>query len=107
MFDFTYTTEINTTYEEPNTQFLMIVPFSDSISVHWNSSNQGCVKNYKLNVKSNNSTKTIEDIKEMDNLITNLDSCSIYEIDLITVDLYNSVVDIKTTSVNTSDEGIY
>lgn len=104
--DFTYTTDINTTYEEPNTQFLMIVPFSDSISVHWNSSNQGCVKNYKLSVKSNNSTKIIENIKEMDNLITNLSSCSIYEIDLITVDLYNSVVDTITTSVNTSDEGM-
>lgn len=59
-----------------------------------------------MKVKSNNSTKTIEDIKEMDNLITNLSSCSIYEIDLITVDLYNSVVDTITTSVNTSDEGM-
>lgn len=85
----------------------MIVPFSDSISVHWNSSNQGCVQNYKMNVKSKNSTKTMEDTKEMDNLITELNPCSTYVIDLMTVDLYNSVVGNITTSVNTSDEGMF
>lgn len=84
----------------------MILPFSDSISVHWNSSNQGCVQSYKMNVKSMNSTKIIEETNEMDKLITNLNPCSIYEIDLITIDLYNSVVGNITTSVNTSDEGM-